>query len=281
MRRSAARVGDRRRLLLLVAAAVLCAGFVTLACLARRWPALAGWDGRVTGSFVSWRSPGRDRFFWLATLLGDDPLMAAFAAVFVFALALWGLRARAAVIAGGLAVSWGVMHAAKLAVGRARPPEPLALVEKPGSFSMPSGHALIIVVFCGLLVYTLFRWVDARRARRAAGGGAQPRAAAALMVTSKAVVVLVALTLSAVVGMSRVYLGVHWMSDVFAGWCLGGAVLAATLSAAFTLERTRGKGVFRERERWGREGTRIALLVALFLIVCAVTGLTAWADPLL
>ena len=42
-----------------------------------------------------------------------------------------------------------------------RPPAALALVEQPGSHSMPSGHALIVVVFFGLLAYALFRWIDA------------------------------------------------------------------------------------------------------------------------
>ncbi len=55
-------------------------------------------------------------------------------------------------MAGTLASAQGVSSLAKALVQRVRPPEAIALIEQPGSFSLPSGHAFLTLVFLGLLV---------------------------------------------------------------------------------------------------------------------------------
>jgi undecaprenyl-diphosphatase len=49
----------------------------------------------------------------------------------------------------------------------------------------------------------------------------------------------VAIALTMIVGFSRVYLGVHWPSDVAAGWCVGAAWALACSLAASSLQRRR------------------------------------------
>jgi undecaprenyl-diphosphatase len=86
----------------------------------------------------------------------------------------------------------------KQVVRRARPDLWPRLLE-PGSYAFPSGHALFSATFFPLMAFTL--------ARRF------PRAAPALWALG--------LLLPLYIGFGRMYLGVHWPSDVLAGWALG------------------------------------------------------------
>jgi undecaprenyl-diphosphatase len=94
----------------------------------------------------------------------------------------------------------------KLAIHRIRPDNPVYFED---SFSFPSGHAVVAMIFYGFLGYFLIRklahW------------------------TQKAVVFVGCFTIIAAIGLSRLYLGVHYLSDVFGGYLLGFLVLLATI----------------------------------------------------
>ena len=80
------------------------------------------------------------------------------------------------------------------------------------SSSFPSGHATLSAtayLTLGLLM------AQAHRRRRVKG-----------------LILLGAVAVTVLVGVSRVYLGVHWPTDVFAGWCLGAAWAALWWLAA-------------------------------------------------
>ncbi|KAK1183740.1 phosphatase PAP2 family protein [Streptomyces sp. NBS 14/10] len=113
-------------------------------------------------------------------------------------LALWVV----AVSAVGTALQQGV----KAAVGRERP-EWRNPVDSAHYAAFPSGHALTTTVAFGLLLWVM-ALCGARRVWL--------RAAA-----------LVAAVSVAGVGFTRVYLGVHWPSDVLGGWLLGAALVCA------------------------------------------------------
>ncbi|PAU50386.1 hypothetical protein CK936_03040, partial [Streptomyces albireticuli] len=125
--------------------------------------------------------------------------------------ALWLLRRREGVLALWIAVTsllgTALQQGLKAAVGRDRPswPDPVATARYQ---AFPSGHALTATVACGLLVWLL--WLH----------GAGPRWVRG---ASAAAVVSVA-----GVGFTRVYLGVHWLSDVVGGCLLGGALVAVS-----------------------------------------------------
>ncbi|MEH1165780.1 phosphatase PAP2 family protein [Micromonospora sp. CPCC 205539] len=100
----------------------------------------------------------------------------------------------------------------KLLVGRDRP-ELLDPVARAAGFSFPSGHALNATLAAGVLLLVFLPY---------AGRGVW-----------RVALWVAALLVAVVTGLSRVALGVHFTSDVFGGWLLGVAVVAAT-TAAFT-----------------------------------------------
>jgi undecaprenyl-diphosphatase len=120
----------------------------------------------------------------------------------------WGTALMlACAVAGGLAAS----HALKLLIERPRPdlvPHGVPVL----TLSFPSGHATmsaVVYLTLGALLASL-----------------QPSRRAAVYLLA------VAVLLTVLVGFSRVYLGVHWPSDVLAGWALGAAWAAACLLAS-------------------------------------------------
>jgi len=85
------------------------------------------------------------------------------------------------------------------------------------SASFPSGHSMMAAV-----VYLTLGALLARH-------HAQPR--------MKVYVLVVAVLLTVLVGVSRIYLGVHWPTDVLAGWCLGAAWAILCWFAMLWLQR--------------------------------------------
>lgn len=117
---------------------------------------------------------------------------------------LWRARwADFALVAGVGAAAAVLVPMSKHLVGRQRPPVTDRLVTV-GELAFPSGHSLGSAAVLGVLA-TLY-WARSGQRRTAR-----------LVVT--AVMVFVVL-----VGLSRIYLGVHWTTDVLAGW-LSGALL--------------------------------------------------------
>jgi len=148
------------------------------------------------------------------TELGAAPLLALLAVAATAALWWRGQRVIVAVapaIALGFAAT--IASVAKQMVGRARPPLSLRLVSETEP-SFPSGHATDSAAFyiALALVVAVFVW------RR-------PLARVAVTVAG-------VLTTTAI-GLSRLELGVHWPTDVLAGWALGTtAALVVVLGVA-------------------------------------------------
>lgn len=116
---------------------------------------------------------------------------------------------------GGLLISQGL----KRVFERERPDLVYRAVEAVNA-SFPSGHAMLSAVVFLTLGVLAARFAERRRV--------------------KVLAVAAAVLVSLLVGLSRVYLGVHWASDVLAGWCMGAAwAMTCWLAAFFAQKRFR------------------------------------------
>ncbi|MFI6357179.1 phosphatase PAP2 family protein [Streptomyces sp. NPDC050743] len=186
-----------------------------------RWHPLLTVDGDVSRATHHWavHDHALTHIFRVLTDWVWDPLtmrlVSAVAVVWlVWRHAAWWTALWLAVTVGLAAV---VQQSLKSAVDRPRPvwPDP---VDSAGYAAFPSGHAMTATVVCGLLLWLLHRFGAGRARRRTA--------------VAAAVVSVVG------VGLTRVWLGVHWPSDVLGGW-LYGALVAALAVAAYEWPRPR------------------------------------------
>ena len=150
---------------------------------------------------------------WLLQSAVDISALGGYTLLWLFGVAglVWLLAAGKRAEAGGIAVSLigssvidGLL---KHWIARPRPELVPHLVQVTNA-SFPSGHAMISSAVYLTLALMLAEGIDRTSWRGRAG--------------SVAVVAFFS-ALAVLIGMSRVYLGVHWPSDVMAGWCFGTA----------------------------------------------------------
>ena len=150
------------------------------------------------------RSPDLTAIAVALTEVGGTVVMAVVALLAGGWLLARGRRADAVFVVGAMAGGAAVFRSLKVLIDRSRPPELSRLVAETNE-SLPSGHATMAVAVLGSLV--VLAWP-----RRGTVG----RWSMVLGVAGWA----------GAVGLTRIYLGVHWFSDVLAGWLVGGAWLA-------------------------------------------------------
>lgn len=200
------------------AAVLLCA----VACgdllgLAERPDGSTALDSSVTSWLVAHRASGWTTLAHALSALGSQAVLTP--ATVVVAVAL--LTRRRFVLAATLIAGWGgallLYNLTKHFVQRPRPPSDLWLTDVGRTTSFPSGHATQSLATLVMLVAV----IAARRSR--------PRRLG----------LVVALVLAAGVGWSRAYLGVHWTTDVLAGWLIA----TAWVSVVVWLARLAGSGL--------------------------------------
>jgi undecaprenyl-diphosphatase len=166
---------------------------------------------RSVSHLVSQLPRSLDPFFLFVTQLGDPITVC----VIAFCIGVWAFFQRSiSLVAAAAAIPLTLLvgYCIKLIFERARPAIDLGYSLRLDSFSFPSGHSSGSMIAYGLLAY--LAWCNLPPVWN----------------------VVVAITLGLVpffVGLSRIYLGVHYPSDVLAGWLLG---LAALLIVIFVIK---------------------------------------------
>jgi undecaprenyl-diphosphatase len=213
----ARRIGSTRALILTLAVGIVVAVLLTIVF---AWiydaisesDGVAGLDRPILTYAMSLRSPWLDSGVHLYTDIGGTIIMPIIA---VGTMVLLAVRRRSwtpvILIAAAGVGSLLMTVFGKLIFDRARPP----LVDQVPPYelgaSFPSGHTLNSIVIAGIIAYLLVLRQKSVRGR----------------ILTISVATLFTLT----IGLSRVFLGAHWFTDVIGAWAIGGAWLAVVITA--------------------------------------------------
>lgn len=167
-------------------------------------------DLRIINLLQLFRDPITNEFMLLITYLGKwqivIPAVCAVSTILLLFKRRHYFLALIVSVGGGELFVW----ITKNIIERTRPPLINALSPEM-SYSFPSGHAFVAIAFYGFLGYILFRESRSK-----------------LM---KAFSVLIIFSIIVLIGFSRIYLGVHWPSDVLASYTAAVAWIAALITA--------------------------------------------------
>jgi undecaprenyl-diphosphatase len=150
---------------------------------------------------VELHSPWLDAAMIAITHLGDAFVIAALGILTAIVLLLLRRWRTAACIGAAVALAFLVGDVGKDVVNRKRPDLPGRVIALPKSPSFPSGHALESMTLYGALALTVGRRLRSRWLRILA--------------------LIFGLGLPLLIGFSRIYLGVHYFTDVLGGWVVG------------------------------------------------------------
>jgi undecaprenyl-diphosphatase len=219
--------------------------------------ALTRLDPRITTLLRSFRSPALTRVMWSASLLFDPLVAATLVAATAAVLWAWGRRPGAVLLASSVATSALVRSVVARILSRPRPPAHFALINLPHSFSFPSGHTLMATTYLATLTFLGWRAARSPRARLAIVTGAT--------------------LLGGLVGISRVYLGAHWMSDVVASWTLG--LAWATFACGAYAIRARYRPMADKTPDTPAAAVRLATVAVAALLVVGALVVDAHLSP--
>jgi undecaprenyl-diphosphatase len=205
----------RRRIALLLGVAAVClAAFAGLATVLMTHGWTSSFDQSVIGFVRSIRAPWLTRLMWAASLPGDPPVIAPLTLIATLLLVAWGWRPGAVLLLVTMLAEAVVQSAVSGAFARHRPPASFALIQVPTTLSFPSGHAWASLLLASVVGLVLWRTLPPHWSVRVA-------------------IISMVTVVAMLVGASRVYLGVHWPTDVAGGWLM--AVVSLVVAGAIYL----------------------------------------------
>ena len=110
----------------------------------------------------------------------------------------------------------------KFIMQRPRPTE-FRIIEETG-YSFPSGHSMVSLAFYGYLIYLIYKYINNKHLKRT--------------------LIIILSVLICIIGVSRIYLGVHYTSDVLGGFLISFAYLIIYIELVnkFVLEKNKDGG---------------------------------------
>ena len=155
---------------------------------------IQGFDSSIYGIISFFRSNFMDMFFRIVTRFGDEEIL-----ILIALSCLIFIKNRKIGLSIGVNLaSVGIINAIlKEIIKRPRPPIEFRMVQE-SSYSFPSGHAMASLAFYGLIIYYISKYIKNNKTRNISCIGLS--------------------ALIFLIGISRIYLGVHFASDVLAGF---------------------------------------------------------------
>ncbi len=202
-------------------------------------------DIRTENLLAVFRSAKLTKIFFWITALGKWQVVLIFAVATILILWVWRKRFYISPLLLSLVGGGAFTFIGKIIFHRARPETALYLEN---SFSFPSGHATISVAFYGFIAYCLIRNIKKWK--------------------YKVNVFFAALVAILLIGFSRLYLGVHYASDIWGGYLAGAIWLIIAISLSeYLLSRDKQKKTIRSsvKKRFATVGI-IVVAVGLYTL---------------
>jgi len=185
--------------------------FIILAVLAKT-VAYFTFDVTITHAVQSFTVGWFSGLMFAISWIGFEPQAYGITLLLILLLYASGLKWEAVVSLVSVAISTTLGIVLKILINRPRPSADLVkVVSTLHDYSFPSGHVLYFCVFFGFLLFLAYTLLSSSWLRTV------------LLIVLGALVTLV--------GLSRIYEGQHWASDVLASYLLGSLCLAATIFA--------------------------------------------------
>ncbi|MCC2630875.1 MAG: hypothetical protein K0S38_684 [Candidatus Paceibacter sp.] len=205
----------------------------------------------VDNAIIAWIAPLRTspllaQSMVVITYLGNPEIIIALEIALLVFILLAHRKKIAILFLGGIVGGEILSLVFKHLLARNRPEEILFHVSRVG-FAFPSGHALLGTIFYGSL-------------------GLFAAHLATKKLHKKLIVIATALIIF-LVGFSRIYLGVHWFSDVVGGWALGLSVLSLIAVVFYTIHHHKTTETLRSVSKKEKTAIIVVSCMTLFYIV--------------
>ena len=205
-------------------------------------------DIRIANLLAIFRSAELTTIFSWITLLGKWEVVSIFTIAIILILWLWKKRSYIILLLLSMIGSEVFTMIGKVFFHRARPD---AAIYMENSFSFPSGHATIAIAFYGFIAYSLIR--NSKKWKY------------------KINIFFASFILILLIGFSRLYLGVHYLSDVWGGYLVGGIWLIVAISLSeFLLSKKQIKEIVTSNHKKQLISAGIIIVSILSYIVFAL-----------
>jgi membrane protein DedA with SNARE-associated domain/membrane-associated phospholipid phosphatase len=186
------------------------------------WSVVDGDPGPTPGDRTAWNAAHDIQMGWLTevakviTYVGSGWVVFPLAGIAGIVLAARRKWMEFWALAIGMTLTATLVPEIKALTDRPRPPDPLISA---GNSSFPSGHAAQA---------TVYTWLAVTFALRVVPG-----------ITRRSLVITAGIVLTVLIGLTRIYLRVHWMSDVSAGWALGVSCFSGVAAVVLVVSHIR------------------------------------------